>query len=134
MKNETRSRSILKIAICTFTLSLCIVLTIVYRNNTSRRWNQNIVALYHQIRLDESREEASRVIEASWPAAYVTNEQTVVRTPLELGAQNWVLLLDFREDKVAAVAFRTDDSFQRLPTGAPSDKIKKGFRPYWDSE
>ena len=68
----------------------------------------------------------------SWPEEYLTNEKTVARTPLELGAHNWILLIDYQGERVAAVAVRTDDTHRHAPKGAPADKTQPGFQPYWE--
>ena len=45
-----------------------------------------------------------------------------VSTPLEFGAQNWVLLIEFKGEHVSAVRVRTEDSVDHHPPEAPPDK------------
>ena len=46
----------------------------------------------------------------------------LVSTPLEFGAQNWVLLIEFEGEHVSALRVRTADSSQNHPPEAPPDK------------
>jgi hypothetical protein len=42
---------------------------------------------------------------------YITegnNEKLVVKTPIEFGATNWILLVEFREARVSALKVRTE--------------------------
>jgi hypothetical protein len=47
-----------------------------------------------------------------------------VRSPLTLGAQNWVVYLVFEDDIVAAVLVRTADSPRLRPHGSPPDRAR----------
>jgi hypothetical protein len=42
--------------------------------------------------------------------------------PYEFGAQNWVLLIEFENDRVSALRVRTEDSLKYHPAEAPGDK------------
>ncbi len=105
-----------------------------YRKEQGRKWRAAIADLHQQISPGQDREEAVRTIEAAWPPEYFRRENMVVRTPMEFGAHNWILLLDFSGEKVAAVAVRTDDTHVRPPDGAPPDKTAPGFVPFWQPE
>jgi hypothetical protein len=51
-----------------------------------------------------------------------TSENVVfIETPLEFGAQNWVLMIEFKDRKIVALRFRTVDNLSIRPKGAPSD-------------
>jgi uncharacterized protein (TIGR02145 family) len=43
--------------------------------------------------------------------------------PFEFGAQNWVLLIEFKGGHVSAVRVRTEDSDRYRPAEAPADKV-----------
>jgi hypothetical protein len=43
--------------------------------------------------------------------------------PLEFGATDWCLLIDFDQGKVSAIRMRTSDGIQRKPEAAPDDKM-----------
>ena len=49
-------------------------------------------------------------------------EAWLASTPLEFGARNWVLLIEFDRDRVSVVRIRTADSVDEHPVQAPTDK------------
>ncbi len=119
-----------KAVLCLLLLTVCVNLTNRYRA-WRQEWRDGIASLHSEIKLQASREENNRLLLERWPEEYLTNEKTVARTPLELGAHNWILLIDYQGDRVAAVAIRTDDSYSEAPLGAPADKTQLEFEPYW---
>jgi hypothetical protein len=44
--------------------------------------------------------------------------------PLEFGARNWVLLIEFQGEHVSALRVRTADGIRDHPVGAPPDKVR----------
>lgn len=46
-----------------------------------------------------------------------------IESPTEFGAKNWVLYIEFKDSKVAALRVRTADSKNEHPNDAPSDKV-----------
>jgi hypothetical protein len=52
----------------------------------------------------------------------IPKDSILIRTPLEWGAANWVIWLDFRESRLARARIRTQDSENEKPKGAPPDK------------
>lgn len=46
-----------------------------------------------------------------------------VETPIEFGAKNWVLYIEFKDSRVAALRVRTADSKNEHPKSAPPDKV-----------
>src|SRR5262245_12626582 len=46
----------------------------------------------------------------------------VAATPDIVGARNWVLLIDFKNDLVSGVRVRRSDSSTKSPQGAPAEK------------
>jgi hypothetical protein len=59
------------------------------------------------LRLDHARPEAS-----PW----------YISTPLEIGATNWTLDVQFSDGRISATRVRTEDGEHRRPTGAPPDR------------
>ena len=49
-------------------------------------------------------------------------QRWLASSPLEFGAQNWVLIIEFHGDQVAALRIRTADSFDQRSPDAPPDK------------
>jgi hypothetical protein len=45
--------------------------------------------------------------------------------PLEFGAGNWVVLIEFQGEHVSALRVRTADGVHHHPTGAPADKVER---------
>lgn len=67
---------------------------------------------------------------SSGPCAYLETSELhdsdggttwVVRTPMVFGARNWYVRIEVRDDIVVAVRFRTADSADEHPKGAPPD-------------
>src|SRR5688572_25075449 len=54
--------------------------------------------------------------------------------PLEFGAQNWVLLIEFENERVSALRVRTEDSFKDHPDEAPPDKERVKAGEGWFSK
>jgi len=46
-----------------------------------------------------------------------------VEAPIETGAKNWVLYIEFKDSKVAALRVRTADSKNEHPKSAPPDQV-----------
>jgi hypothetical protein len=46
----------------------------------------------------------------------------VIRTPLQLGARNWLLYISFRDSRVEGLRVRLQDSKDVRPQDAPSDR------------
>ncbi len=46
-----------------------------------------------------------------------------IEAPTEFGAKHWVLYIEFKDSRVAALRVRTADSKNEHPNGAPSDKV-----------
>ena len=103
-----------------------------YRQKCLEAWKRELLVLRSQIQLGDPQDQTERLLEKSWPAEYLN--AGIVRTPLQWGAHNWNLCLEFDKDGVAAIAVRTDDSYRHPPLGAPPDLVKPGFRPFWSPE
>ena len=54
---------------------------------------------------------------------HISTEESLVRTPLEWGARNWLMWLEVDHNRIAAMRIRYQDSRAESPAGAPDDKI-----------
>ena len=104
----------------------------VKRSEEAKEWDRKLLLLSQQIELGDTEEEVESLLADRWPENLQNG--AAIRTPLRWGAHNWVLLIDYDDRKVAALAMRSDDSYQRLPEGAPEDRVTEGFTPYWSME
>lgn len=118
------------ILICISVGVLCI--TCSQRTKEALEWNERLLTVHQGIDLGRSEEEVERFLSKQWPGDL--HNSRIVRTPLRWGAHNWILLIDYKDRRVSAVAMRTDDSYQRLPEGAPRDKLLENFRPSWSPD
>ena len=46
-------------------------------------------------------------------------------TPFRIGAQNWILIVRFENDRVVSIRFATADQPDRGPEGAPPDRVEQ---------
>ena len=53
----------------------------------------------------------------------------VIQTPMEVGAANWDVWLEFNTTSLTAVRIRLADSKKFWPSGAPDDKEGEGISP-----
>lgn len=71
------------------------------------------------------REEVDTILRSEkWPTDLVSKDSDgiLVESPITFGATNWILVLDFLENKLVEVKVRTADSIQFRPAEpAPSD-------------
>lgn len=49
-------------------------------------------------------------------------DEWIIKTPLEYGASNWILVVNFVGDKISLLRVRTEDSIANRPYDAPPDK------------
>src|SRR5205823_13616152 len=49
--------------------------------------------------------------------------QWSIEAPSEFGAKNWVLYVEFKDSRLAALRVRTADSKNERPKSAPQDKV-----------
>ena len=82
-------------------------------------------ALYEKVQIGMSTVEVTREIRSDrYPHLRldVAPDSWIAWAPEEFGAQNWVLLIRAKEDRVVSVWVRTSDSFSTRPQDAPPDK------------
>jgi len=48
-----------------------------------------------------------------------------ITMPLEFGATDWCLLIDFDQGRVSAIRMRSSDAIDRRPEAAPDDKVSR---------
>lgn len=63
----------------------------------------------------------------------VDDRMILVENPLRIGASNWVLVLAFRDMILVGKGFRSADSLQEHPDGAPSDMVDETFAADWST-
>ena len=112
------------LAIVILLLAASMFRPIVFLNRETYR--TELRAVFHQIQPGMPRAQVQAVIDAgghpNLQFAQDDDHRWLLSTPLEFGAQNWVLLVEFKGQQVSAVRVRTEDSFDHHPAGAPADK------------
>lgn len=98
-----------------------------FHSHTSNASNRSALVQLHQaIQLDSSASEVRELFERySTPQLKLYDERVTdwqIRMPMELGAADWKLLLDFRDGKVVRVRLLTADG--PPPKDGPPDKTK----------
>ena len=91
------------------------------------RNRQYMLETYARLRIGMTADEAgatvSRLREAGFPAygGCGGSDTCVVSAPLEFGARNWMLYLQFNSDRLSSARIRTEDSAYEHPEEAPPD-------------
>ncbi len=89
-------------------------------------WRQQITNLYNDLKIGMEKEKVEEVINVhKWPPEnlYCESSFLVLNSPLEMGARNWVLRIEFdKKEKVIGIKIRTSDGPDYKPSEAPGDK------------
>lgn len=98
---------------------------------------KNIINMYNEINLGDSREHIENLLQSIIPAnfkIYKRGDSWVVKSPGELGASEWIVVINFDKDQVDSTRIRiADGNFH--PKCAPIDKTIFGTaQQYKDSE
>lgn len=113
----------LVIVIVVLVASIFRPITLLNRN----KYRAEIRGLYERLQPGMARAQAQTAVKSgSYPNLQFgsDNAQTwSIWAPLEFGAQNWVLLIEFEGEHVSALRVRTADSYQSHPPEAPPDKV-----------
>jgi len=95
------------------------------------QFSSQVRALFDALQLDMSREQVWRVMNSgSYPdVGFRAGDHAtwLASAPDEFDAQRWVLVIEFQDERVAALRIRTHDdfnNFQRTPD-APADKVRR---------
>ena len=112
----------LVIAIVVITASLFRPITFLNRE----KYRAEIRGLHERLQPGMSRQQVQRAVESGQHPNLEFHQDDAQKlfawAPLEFGAQNWVLIIEFRGDHVSALRIRTQDSFGHHPPDAPPDK------------
>jgi hypothetical protein len=112
----------LVIVIVVLVASIFSPITFLSRN----KYRAEIRGLYERLQPGMARAQVQTAVKsANYPNLEFTSDDTqtwLVSTPLEFGAQNWVLLIEFAGEHVSALRVRTPDSYRNHPPEAPPDK------------
>ena len=93
----------------------------------SKRARQELATYYAQVKLGTTKEEAARVFSSNdfrrVRLVEVSDDLGLLQTPLEWGAGNWVLRLEFDKQRLVAAKVRLHDDASIRPASGPRDKI-----------
>jgi hypothetical protein len=93
------------------------------------RYRGEVRALFDDLQLDMNREQVRRVMD---PGKYphldfreVEDAMWLASAPYEFGAQSWVLVVEFQDNRLTALRVRTHDGFKdfQRPAEAPADSV-----------
>jgi hypothetical protein len=92
-----------------------------------QRNREHVLSAYRALRLGMSGQEAAAVVSRLSAAGFLTHgscqatNTCVAEAPSEFGARNWMLYLQFHDNRLSAVRIRTADSALEHPETAPPD-------------
>jgi len=97
------------------------------RHAKQHEFRNKITALANELSTHQSnKEELRRLLTEPRFQDLVLREDSpnewLVETPIEFGATNWVLYLDFNDSTIVEVRVRTADNENAHPREAPADK------------
>jgi len=101
----------------------------IVRTQQQRRLSRNaIISLMNKLQVGDTAEDVESAVRLHRAARLqlVKNSRDAwtVTTPLEFGATNWLLYIDFRNQRVVRLRIRTEDSIDFKPPEAPADKCE----------
>jgi hypothetical protein len=114
-----------------FFVSLCIAaigFNVLFGNRLRNRGSREALALIMNTLSPGDSQERVREVFASHRTYRLrlrerSEDYWEMTMPLEFGATDWCLLVDFDEGKVSAIRMRTSDGIHRRPEAAPDDKV-----------
>ncbi len=95
----------------------------------------SVLAIYERLELGQGQGSVEALV-AEYPILRVRSyEETLeAETPLEFGAKNWILMLEFQQGVLVAAKVRTPDSASYHPPDAPPDLVADSAVPQKESE
>jgi hypothetical protein len=111
---------------------ICVVVVIVsyvfvlapFKVNKNARYE--ILTIYHTVLLGMSKDEVLQKYKTGGFLDVKLDEhkinQWILSTPVEFGAQNWILYINFEKERVIRLEIRSHDNSSRKPKDAPDDK------------
>ena len=101
-------------------------ITVIWSGSKSSEGRKELEAAFVRVQLGASSSEIRTLIGESefrhLKLRQVAPNSFLVQTPLEWGAHNWVLWIELKNDKVAALRIRFHDDKSSRPDQAPPDK------------
>jgi hypothetical protein len=102
---------------------------VAYHLHSSTDARLQLLAFREAIERVETKDEIERVFHAGQferlQLLKENPEQWVVATPLDFGASNWYLYLEFMDRRLAKVKIRLADSSEIHPRDAPGDIVRE---------
>ncbi|MCW5554891.1 MAG: hypothetical protein KIS67_22350 [Verrucomicrobiae bacterium] len=109
---------------CIAILLYFLLFGIPFRDEESRR---QVISLYDHLAVGMTAADVetnfTHVDFFSLKLRKVSETNWVIQSPMEIGARNWDLWLQFESNKLIAVKVRLADSKERRPSAAPIDKF-----------
>ena len=97
-----------------------------WRSDQARFAKSEIRSLARALEIGMTRDEFEHVFEngsfVMLSMQLSSNDNLLIRTPLQWGAANWVMWVTFSDNKITSIRIRTQDSMNEKPRGAPDDK------------
>lgn len=95
----------------------------VFNNKT---YHSYIINIMSELNIGDEREKIEKIM-CSFENSQIrlvkeADKKWVIETPLEFGASNWILIIDFYDNKITSLRIRTEDSVLNKPHDAPPDK------------
>jgi hypothetical protein len=108
---------------------LIIVGVVAYPELGAEESQQELVAHAVALEIGLTRAEARQRI-AALPREklrfYESPGSWSVHTPYRFGARNWLMLVEFSDDRIRCIRVRLADSVRVRPTKAPADRCREG--------
>ena len=97
------------------------------------RYRGQVRTLYENLQPEMTKEQVRRELDSdNYPHLGFRREGQLwlASAPLEFGAGNWVLAIEFQDDRVSSVRVRKGDGLQGVhhPVQAPPDKVRSSIR------
>lgn len=115
--------------LCVAVASVVVLCLFVYwRISQARLSASEITSLCDRLELDMTRQDVDRIYATGSfrtlrTVRDVSDGTMLVLTPLQWGAANWVLRVDFSSNRITAIRIRYHDSRAVKPENAPADKV-----------
>jgi len=117
---------ILVVVILTGVAAILLAGDVLYETVLGRNTSESqVLALVETLQIGMSEAEVRRMARLptfSRLALYEDPDAWVIRAPLTLGAQEWIIVVTFERDHVSGIGVRIGDDFRTKPQRAPQDK------------
>jgi len=118
-----------------FILLICVIFTVIcyvtYSSvnllpSSRQQARKDMISIFENVALDQQKNQAKRVVLDLMPSDFelIQNiDAWTVKSPIEIGAGNWIMFIIFSKGNVEKVLIRTMDYGESPPVNAPQDKI-----------